>query len=102
MPPFIVAPSSAKTDRKIRSLHLLQELPRFAHQGLNLPSLGDRVPGGPCWRALWLPLGGPDPGAPPCMRQRFLPRTAGERHKPPERILAPQRGLASIGAVLRA
>src|SRR5450755_3081264 len=45
MPPFIVAPSSAKTDRKIRSLHLLQELPRFAHQGLNLPSLGDRVPG---------------------------------------------------------
>jgi hypothetical protein len=47
-------------------------------------------------------LGGPDPGAPPCMRQRFLPRTAGERHKPPERILAPQRGLASIGAVLRA
>jgi hypothetical protein len=36
------------------------------------------------------------------MRQRLLPRTAGERHKPPERILAPQRGLASIGPVLRA
>jgi hypothetical protein len=36
------------------------------------------------------------------MRQRFLPRTAGEWHKPPERILAPQRGLASIGPVLRA
>jgi hypothetical protein len=36
------------------------------------------------------------------MRQRFLPRTAGERHKPPERIFAPQRGLASIGPVLRA
>jgi hypothetical protein len=36
------------------------------------------------------------------MRQRFLPRTAGERHAPPERIFAPQRGLASIGPVLRA
>jgi hypothetical protein len=31
------------------------------------------------------------------MRQRFLPRTAGERHAPLERVLAPQRGLASIG-----
>src|SRR5438128_1553512 len=31
----------------------------------------------PCLRALRLPLGGPEPGAPPCMRQRFLPRTAG-------------------------
>jgi hypothetical protein len=36
------------------------------------------------------------------MRQRLLPRAAGERHDPPERILAPQRGLASIGPVLRA
>jgi hypothetical protein len=36
------------------------------------------------------------------MRQRLLPRTAGERHDPPARILAPQRGLASIGPVLRA
>jgi hypothetical protein len=34
------------------------------------------------------------------MRQRFLPCTAGERHAPPERVLAPQRGLASIGPVL--
>jgi hypothetical protein len=33
------------------------------------------------------------------MRQRFLPLTAGERHEPPERVLAPQRGLASIGPV---
>jgi hypothetical protein len=36
------------------------------------------------------------------MRQRFLPRTAGERHVPPERVLAPQRRLASIGPELRA
>ena len=28
------------------------------------------------------------------MRQRFLPRTAGERHAPPDRVLAPQRRLA--------
>jgi len=56
----------------------------------------------PCRRAFWFALGAPDPGAPPCMRQRFLPRTAGERHEPPERIFAPQRGLASIGPVLRA
>jgi hypothetical protein len=31
------------------------------------------------------------------MRQRFLRCTAGERHAPPQRVLAPQRGLASIG-----
>jgi len=48
-----------------------------------------------------LPLG-PDPGVPPCMRQRFLPCTTGERQAPLERVLAPQRGLASIGPVLRA
>jgi hypothetical protein len=55
-----------------------------------------------CVRAFWFAFGAPDPGAPPCMRQRFLPLTAGERHAPPERVLAPQRGLASIGPVLRA
>jgi hypothetical protein len=36
------------------------------------------------------------------MRQRFLPRTAGERHKPSDRVFAPQRGLASIGPVFLA
>jgi hypothetical protein len=35
------------------------------------------------------------------MRQRLLLRTAGERHDPPARIFAPQRGLASIATVLR-
>ncbi|MFT5551194.1 MAG: hypothetical protein ACI9P3_000592 [Bradyrhizobium sp.] len=34
------------------------------------------------------------------MRQRLLPRTAGARHAPPERVLAPQRALASIGPVV--
>jgi hypothetical protein len=33
------------------------------------------------------------------MRQRFLPCTAGARQAPPQRVLAPQRGLASIGRV---
>jgi hypothetical protein len=87
MPPFIVAPSG-----KNQSFHRLQKLPRFAQQGLNLPSLGDRFPGEQAvlarvavapWRA------GPR-------------RAAGERYDPPERIFAPQRGLASIGPVLRA
>jgi hypothetical protein len=53
----------------------------------------------PCLRAFWFDIGAPDPCAPPCMRQRFLPCTAGERHAPAERVLAPQRGLASIGPV---
>jgi hypothetical protein len=33
------------------------------------------------------------------MRQRFLPLTAGERHLPPQRVLAPQRGLDCIAPV---
>jgi hypothetical protein len=36
------------------------------------------------------------------MRQRLWPSTAGARQGPPLRVLAPQRGLASIGAVWRA
>ena len=55
----------------------------------------------PCLRAFRFVLGAPDPGAPPCMRQRLLPCTAGERHEQPERVLAPQRRLASIGPVIR-
>jgi len=35
------------------------------------------------------------------MRQRFLPLTAGDRQGLPERVLAPQRWLESIGPVLR-
>ena len=54
----------------------------------------------PCFSAFLLPCGAPDPGAPPCMRQRFLPCTDGDRQDLPERV-APQRGLESIGPVLR-
>jgi len=50
----------------------------------------------PCLRAFRFPFGAPDPGAPPCMRQRFLPRTAGSRHAPPQRVPAPHRGLFRI------
>ena len=55
----------------------------------------------PCLNAFRFSCGAPEPGAPPCIRQRFLPATAGDRQEPPERVLAPQRGLASIGPVLR-
>src|SRR5437660_7734925 len=41
MPPFIVAPSFCEN----KSFQLLQQLPRFAQQGRNLPSLGGRFPG---------------------------------------------------------
>jgi hypothetical protein len=54
----------------------------------------------PCLRAFRFALGAPEPVAPPCMRQRFLSCTAGERHGVPERVPAPHRGLASIGPVV--
>ncbi len=55
----------------------------------------------PCLKALLFPRGAPDPGAPPCMRHLAFPATAGDRQGAPCRVFAPQRGLLSIGAVLR-
>ena len=55
----------------------------------------------PCLSAFLFPSGAPDPGAPPCIRQRRFPLTAGDRQNPPRRFRAPQRGLESIGSVLR-
>jgi hypothetical protein len=55
----------------------------------------------PCLSAFLLPRGAPDPNAPPCMRQRFLPWTDGDLQGLPERVLAPQRRLENIGLVLR-
>ncbi len=46
----------------------------------------------PLFNAFWLPRGAPLPVAPPCMRQRFLPATAGDMRGLPERVFAPQRG----------
>jgi len=51
--------------------------------------------------AFLLPHGAPDPGAPPCIRQRLFPLTAGDLQGVPERVLAPQRRHVSIGPVLR-
>jgi hypothetical protein len=39
-----IAPDGHESLRN-RSLHLFQQLPRFTQQRLNLPSLGDRIPG---------------------------------------------------------
>jgi hypothetical protein len=55
----------------------------------------------PCLSAFSFPLGAPDPGAPPCIRHRRRPRTAGDLQGWSDRVRAPQRGLASIGPVLR-
>lgn len=48
-----------------------------------------------------LPGGALEPGAPQCIRQRILPSTAGHLYGAPDRVFAPQRGLDSIGPVLR-
>src|SRR6478752_7728170 len=74
-----------------KSFHRVQKLPRFAQQRLNLPSLGDRSSGEQAVLARV-----------PVSPWRAGSRRAGERHAPPQRILAPQRGLASIARVLRA
>ena len=55
----------------------------------------------PVVSAFWLPFGAPEPGAPPCMRHRFFPATAGERQGVPARDFAPHRMLSRIAVVLR-
>ena len=39
----------------------------------------------PCLSAFLLPRGAPEPGAPPCIRHRAFPLTAGAMHGSPER-----------------
>jgi hypothetical protein len=55
----------------------------------------------PCRSAFWLKRGAPEPAAPPCILHRRFPRTAGDLQGRPDLVLAPQRGLESIGPVLR-
>jgi hypothetical protein len=55
----------------------------------------------PCLSAFLLPRGAPEPFAPPCIRHRFFPPTAGDMQGLPERVLAPHRWLVNIGPVLR-
>ncbi len=43
----------------------------------------------PCFQAFRLPGAAPLPVAPPCIRHRRLPRTAGDRHGLPPRVRAP-------------
>ncbi len=51
----------------------------------------------PCLRAFLLPLGAPDPSAPPCIRHRSLPLTVGARHELPFRVRAPHLGQRCMG-----
>ena len=76
----------------------MRSLDEFA----NAPALFDGFTGiSPmCFSAFLLSRGAPQPGAPPCMRQRLLPPTAGDTACP-DRVLAPRRGLDSIGPILR-
>ena len=75
---------------------------RLLDQGTDLPTLLDLFTGiQAVLERVLVATGAPDPGAPPCMRQRLLPLTAGDMQGLPERVLAPHRGLASIGPVLR-
>ena len=48
--------------------------------GHAFPVHGEGAGLGPCRRAFLLPIGAPLPAAPPCILQRRLPRTAGDRH----------------------
>lgn len=55
----------------------------------------------PLLRALLFFIGAPEPFAPPCMRQRTRPETAGDWQSVPARVRAPQRGLSIMGRTLR-
>jgi hypothetical protein len=73
---------------------------RIRSRNARRSSIASRV-NSPLFNAFWFPIGAPDPGAPPCMRQRFLPLTAGDMQGFPERVFAPHRRLERIGTVLR-
>ena len=53
----------------------------------------------PCLKAFWFSNGAPEPSAPPCKRQRFLPVTAGAAQGLPLRVLAPQRKARCIASL---
>ena len=44
-----------------------------------------------------MPMGAPLPAAPPCIRHRRFPRTAGDWHGFPLRVRAPQRAARVVG-----
>jgi hypothetical protein len=47
------------------------------------------------------PMGAPLPAAPPCIRHRRFPRTAGDGHGFPLRVRVPQRGARFMGSFSR-
>lgn len=56
----------------------------------------------PLLKALLFFIGAPEPLAPPCMRQRLRPDTAGDWQSVPARVRAPHLGLSIMGRTLRA
>ena len=86
-------PIGARWSATQATLYLKEQLARSPHQFSDALAFRES--------AFLLPRGAPDPNAPPCMRQHLLPWTDGELQGLPERVLAPQRRLASIGPVLR-
>jgi hypothetical protein len=111
-PPHLTCPSVA--DKARRSTLISPSLPdtlssltrssgadyAIADQLAELPAFRDSLAGEePMLERGIVPRRAPDPGAPPHMRQRRLPLTADYRQGLPERVLAPQRRLESIGRV---
>jgi hypothetical protein len=80
MPPFIMAPGFCETGLFIACKNF-RTSPNRARICLRsaIACLVNR----PCLRALRLPIGGPDPGAPPCMRNAFCraPPASGRRRR---------------------
>jgi len=84
----------------LRSLDVLQQLPRLSDQRLNLFPLFDRAPRKQAMleRASVL-FRRARPRRAAMHPTQLFPRAAGDRHGLPAGVLAPQRGLASIGPV---
>jgi hypothetical protein len=96
------APDRCPAGQRRRSLYLEEQLARLPYQFSNVRAFRNSLASvAAMLKRFLLPRGAPDPNAPPCMRQRLLPWTEGDLQGLPERVLAPQRRLESIGPVLR-
>src|SRR6266403_4874139 len=68
----------------LTSFDIPQQSPRFINQSLNLlPLFAASFVNTPRLSAFLFFFGAPDPAAPPCVRHRLLPCTAGDRQDPP-------------------
>lgn len=96
------APCAGCSSELCFPLESTQRLSHLAHQVLQGLPLGHGFACiQPVFERFVLPLGAPDPFAPPCILQRIFPATAGDRHGFPDLVLAPHRGLCFIAAVWR-